>query len=138
MKHVLYTLCMLLFLSACNSGERKTDRLYEEVMDLHDEAMNKMGNVMHLQKELDEHIQELQAADSSANNMSRIEYLQQLKESLAASDEGMMQWMRSFDNEMDGMDTEQKQAYLQDQKQEIQDIDEALNTAIQNAEEALE
>ncbi len=137
MRHTFYAFFILFLLYGCSS-EKKADRLYEKVMNTHDEAMAVMGDAMRLENSLDENIDHLQDVDSSANKAPRIAYLRQLKEKLKDADEGMMAWMRQFDNEMHNMSPEQKVEYLDNQQQQVQAVKEKLDTSIKNAEEALQ
>lgn len=139
MKFTVFNVLIVLFLCSCTHTEKaREDKLYQEVMDIHDEVMPKMGEVMWLEKELDKNIDQLKSTDSTPSRPSRIEQLTTLKKNLSDADEYMMNWMREFNNDMDGMTHEEKIDYLEKEKQKIQKVKSQVNMAIQNAQEAID
>lgn len=130
---------IVLFLCSCTPNEKvREDKLYQEVIDIHDEVMPKMGEVMRLEKELDKNIDQLKSTDSTPSRPSRIEHLTTLKKNLKDADEYMMNWMREFNNDMNSMTHEEKMEYLEKEKLKIQEVRSQVNMAIQNAKEAID
>lgn len=142
------------FLSSCSQGrdERKElpvvdttasatvpvltaeEQLYQEVMDLHDRAMERMSLIRRLSRQLSDSIEH-----TGVNPMEQEEainrYRNRLQE-LNEADEAMRQWMRSFDYQ--DVAEEEQLAYLQQEKEKIEKVDRQINEAIANAREAMQ
>ena len=133
--HVL--VLILLLAAACGgSQENNTDTLLDEVMAVHDEIMPKLSDMSKLRKQLKGQIDELVSQDS-VGNMELIQQFQQGIEELDNSHEGMMNWMREFDNDFEGQTTEQILKYLNDQKGRIEEVGVKTNRAIKQAQDLL-
>jgi hypothetical protein len=99
--------------------------LYNQVMDIHDEAMPKMETLYNLKKDL----QEKAAATPNmvAEESSKI---QQRIAALDSVGKMMNDWMHSFEMP-DSTDSEQTRAYLETQLEEVKRVREAMNTVIE-------
>ncbi len=139
MKYSLWYVTIALLLFSCgNQDQKREEELYRQVMDTHDEVMTQMGEVMRLEKQLNDNIDQLKTEDSTENKEPRIEYLTTLKNNLTEANEAMMQWMREFNNDMDEMSHEEKMNYLQQENEKIVSVEEKVTTAIDNAKEAIQ
>ena len=138
LKPILVTLVFIVS-TACQQTSREDHRvpdpvvtspnqkLYDEIMDIHDEAMPKM-NDLHKTKTslqtrlalpgLGEH-----ESEEIKNNIARLD----------SASEGMMVWMRQFDPLPDSAGEEKARAYLENELEKIkkvrEDIEEALKTS---------
>ena len=140
MKSLFLNLIVLL-LVAVSCGEKKnteskTEALRDKVMAIHDEVMPKLSDIMKLKKELNSKIDELVAA-GEADNAARIDELEKAVEDLENSHDGMMNWMREYNPDFEGMVQEEVMDYLGDQKTKIENVSRATNSAINNAQELL-
>ena len=113
-------LFLWIFLWGCapTSGN-ETDLLYQEIMDVHDEVMPKMGKIRNLEKQF------RSAALTSPNATE----LMSQAEVLASANEAMMNWMRNFNNDFQGLDEEKKE-YLLGQKKQVYQVKELMNSSI--------
>ena len=91
---ILLSFGILVLTSACQkSTEEINKELYNQVMDIHDEMMPKMGEFHTLRKELG---QKIASSDSASTEFER------LKANLAlvdSADNSMRVWMRGFEPE---------------------------------------
>lgn len=98
--------------------------LYDEVMEIHDEGMNRTGEIHRVKKTLKEKLN-----DSEGKRKVAIEAA---ITRLDSAYDGMMKWMREFNPE-DATDSEAYREYLEVELEKIrkvrQDIVEALETA---------
>ena len=131
------TILAFLFITSCGEPKKNTkDQMYDKVMAVHDEVMPKMGDIMKYKKQLQTKIDELIAAGQEENE-AKIAELEKAIENLDNSHEGMMNWMRQFDNDFEGKVEEEVMKYLTDQMTKIESIGKMTNTAIANAEQLL-
>lgn len=109
-----------IFLWGCASTSgNEIDLLYQEIMDVHDEVMPKMGKIRNLEKQF------RSAALTSPNATE----LMSQAEVLASANEAMMNWMRNFNNDFQGLDEEKKE-YLLGQKKQVYQVKELMNSSI--------
>ncbi len=131
---ILFT---LLLVFACGDKKKNTqEELHDKVMALHDEIMPKMGDIMKFKKQLNNKIDALIEEGSDAN-AEKITELRNVVEDLENSHEGMMNWMREFDNDFEGMVNEEVIKYLNEQVEKIEKVGESTNNALKKAEEVL-
>ena len=132
-----FFLIAIFIITSCGEQKKNTkDQLYDKVMAVHDEIMPKMGDIMKYKKQLKAKIAELVVAGQEENE-AKIAELTKAVDDLENSHEEMMNWMREFDNDFDGMVQEQVMAYLKDQMTKIENVGKATYTAIKNAQELL-
>lgn len=99
--------------------------LYDQMMDIHDEAMPKMETLYNLKKDLQEKI-------ASTPNMAA-EEADNINQRIAALDSVgklMNDWMHNFEMP-DSTDSEQMRAYLETQLDDIKRVREAMNAVIE-------
>ena len=95
--------------------------LYDQVMDIHDEVMPKVGDIYELKKKLLEKI-------ASTPNMVA-EEKSKLEKRIADLDsvgEMMMGWMHSFQPLPDTVDQERAREYLESEMEKIRKVKEAM------------
>ena len=126
-------LIVLLMFASCENAK---DRLYKQVMAVHDEIMPKMGAIMKYKKQLNKKIDTLIEEGNDAN-ADKIAELTQAIADLDNSHEEMMNWMREFDNDFEGMVNEEVMEYLNNQKKKIENVGKVTNSALSNAEKIL-
>jgi hypothetical protein len=142
MKKLQFIPLLLIMLIAGCSGKKRSenapkswDDLKSEVMAVHDEIMPKMGKLMALKKQIDEKIGKLEAEDPDAEQLQQ---LRNISTSLENSHDKMMQWMREYNPNFEGMVEQEIMEYLDMQKQKIKDVGEMTSQSIKKAEEALQ
>lgn len=130
-------LISLLMFTACGEQKKSAkDQLYDKVMAVHDEIMPKMGNMSKYKKQLKEKIDTLVAEGDKAN-VEKIDALKDAVVGLENSHEEMMNWMREFDKDFEGMVEKEIMDYLNNQFKKIETVGKATNTALKNAEHIL-
>ena len=113
-------LFLWIFLWGCASTSgNEIDLLYQEIMDVHDEVMPKMGKIRNLEK---------QFRSAALTSPDATELMRQA-EVLASANEAMMNWMRNFNNDFQGLDEEKKE-YLLGQKKQVYQVKELMNSSI--------
>lgn len=115
---------------ACNGEEKKVEQLKEEVIMIHDEVMPKMDDIMSLKAQL------LKIGKST--DSTKLEELAQIQRHiiyLNAADAEMMNWMRTYDPEMEGMVREDKIKYLEKERTSIQLVRQHMLSAIAKSKE---
>ena len=134
-KIYLSVFTIALFFTGCgksNSGEKvekvasEEDKLYEQVMAIHDEVMPKMNDLHKLKKQLEEEIKN--SPDLVEERKMQLE--NQLKEVNEAS-EAMMQWMRQFSPDELKTDKEAYVKYLNEQLEEVTKVKEDMLKALE-------
>ncbi|MEP2024012.1 MAG: hypothetical protein ABJH98_06365 [Reichenbachiella sp.] len=118
---------------ACNSDKKEQQTLFEQVMLVHDEVMPKMGNLRALASELSGKADSL-ALDSLNDNSSEIQQLRNLSKNLKDANEGMMEWMRQFEQLREGTPHGEVMEYLNEQRKSIQKVREDMLNSKDEAE----
>lgn len=138
MKSTLSIFLIAIFVvTSCEKQKKNSkDQLYDKVMAVHDEIMPKMGDIMKYKKQLKAKIEEL-TVPGEEENEAKIAELTKAVDDLENSHEGMMNWMREFDNDFEGKVEADVMAYLKDQMTKIENVGKATNTALKNAQELL-
>ncbi|WP_242927259.1 hypothetical protein [Pontibacter vulgaris] len=125
----------LLFLAACKSGpseEEQKATLEKTVLDVHDEAMAKMGTIHQLKRRL-QHLQDsLQTADTAATGLFKRQ-----ETSLDKADEAMMSWMHQY-QAPDSLQYKEAMQYLQEQKAKIEGVQRQMDSTITAARKLTE
>ncbi len=139
---------VLLFLAAsCKSDDNKKktqlsgedatdipgyqeDSLYQKVMGIHDSAMMLMSNVSSLNRKI-------KKASDLSEDLETKEEIKKVSQELEAANEGMMDWMRNFDPDLDSVSHEETMKYLESEKKKIEGIKKDMESAIENAEDIL-
>jgi len=132
---LLISILIIALLASCNSNQKKEDEfdtIMQEVINVHDEVMPKMGNLGTLIKKLDSHI------DTTATSKPYIKAQEDLKKSY----DSMMEWMQDFSKKFpynekvtaeDPTNFESKMKLLITEKEEVYALKEQINTSIENA-----
>ena len=139
MKIPAYVLLIPFLLAAgcTGSGEKETvNLLYDQVMNVHDEIMPKMGELMSLKKNLTALADSLKTIDSDEAQV-QAEEIETTAAMLENSHQGMMSWMREFDNNFEGMTQDEVISYLEEQKRQIAEVGAMTNESISKARELL-
>ncbi|SNT16436.1 hypothetical protein SAMN05421640_2598 [Ekhidna lutea] len=132
MKNLILLATLTLFFSCSPSKKEELQNLKDEVIDIHDEVMPKMGELRRTRKDL-----LLQADSLMETDTDRAAMLTTVANEIADANESMMQWMRAFEPEFEGTDEEIKK-YMEDQKVSIQQVKEDMNSALAKGREVLE
>ena len=134
MKKLLPLALLLVF--ACQPSSKKEEvdlgALKDEVFEIHDEVMPKMGDLRRVRKSLMLQIDSLQVSDSL-----RAVTLSTASDALDASNEGMMDWMRSFDPNFEGTD-EEILKYLTEQKALIEEVRKNMLESLSEGQKLLD
>ncbi|MCU0334481.1 MAG: hypothetical protein MUF62_05440 [Chitinophagaceae bacterium] len=108
------------------------DSLYKQVMDLHDEAMPKMGKLKGLQAAAQAQIDSLTKL-KKADLQPLIDKLTALKTQLAEAEKGMDDWMTQLDIEKVNAAVDEKARYFTDQKAKAQKMRDDIFAALDSA-----
>ncbi|MBL3656613.1 hypothetical protein [Fulvivirga sediminis] len=153
MKKIQIIVFILLSVIACKKGkftenrdieienkevppEKRAEKdLYDEVMDVHDEAMPKMDRLMKLKGQLQEKY-DIGKDQEKATENDLEKYHEAIKK-LEKADEAMMEWMHKFEPQEDNTDHDKVMEYYQDQKESIIKVNEQMEEAMKNAEATL-
>ena len=101
--------------------------LYKEVMAVHDEVMPLMSEIMALNKKLKEKAANL-------NNTQEKAEVQEMSSDLEAANEGMMNWMRKFNPNLENMTHQETMDYLRAEKEKIEKVREDMLLAQKSAD----
>lgn len=139
MKIIFKLLFSFLFLSSLSScTQEKVDQnqlLKQEVIEIHDEVMPKMGELRSLKKSLLEQADSLEAEDVGSNQ-EVINRMRQYAIDLENAFDGMFVWMRQFNSTFEGSE-EEIHNYLQEQKIMIEKVNQDIKASIHNAKKEL-
>lgn len=128
MKYLVPLTIVLFAVSACNSDKKEQQALFDEVMLVHDEVMPKMGNLRALASELSQRADSL-AQDSLVDRSAQIDEMRSLSKNLKDANEGMMEWMRQFEQVEEGTPHGEVMQYLSEQRKSIQKVrDDMINS----------
>ncbi|MDW3210234.1 MAG: hypothetical protein R8N23_10220 [Reichenbachiella sp.] len=123
---ILLTITTISF--ACNTDKKEQQALFEEVMLMHDEVMPKMGNLRALSAELSQKADSL-ALDSLVDYSSKVNEMRNLSKKLKDANEGMMEWMRQYEQVEEGTPHGEVMQYLLEQHKLIKKVrDDMLNS----------
>jgi len=105
--------------------EAELDKLFDEVMVIHDDVMPKTATIHRLKKKLKKN----QQGENTAAFTAVIEQLD-------IADDGMMQWMQDFEKPK-GQPFEEAKAYYEGEKVKITKVKKEILSAIAVAEELI-
>lgn len=117
-----------------NETTKSNEALKEEVIDIHDEVMPKMGAIRAHQKRLTKEAAELENRDA-LRYQEEIELRRSIARELDQAYEGMFVWMRQFRPQLDGLDEDEGRVYLLEQKDKVIKVNEDIKSALNRAEE---
>jgi hypothetical protein len=118
--------------AAANPAKTPEDSLYNLVMDVHDEAMPKMGKLMGYQKTVQQQIDSLKALKATAS-AATIEKLTQLQLQLADAEKQMNDWMGQFEPDPKLPTTEERAKYFAEQEVKAKKMKEFMFAALDSA-----
>ena len=138
-------LLLALFMYSCDSSV-DTQALKNEVLDVHDEIMPKMGEVMSLRKKI--LVMSKQTASIDNYDQSVVNSLDSLADALAGANRGMLSWMTDWSNNssnfldqdgkpIEGVTVEAVVKYLEGEKQRMLKVNEHFDSSISTAKEVL-
>ena len=127
----LITLTILFSCQSSKSGETDLKALKDEVFEIHDEVMPKMGDLRRARKDL-----MLQADSIKASDSVRAITLIAASDKIAAANESMMDWMRNFDPNFEGSDQEIEN-YLNEKKASISQVREDMLGSLEEGKNLL-
>jgi hypothetical protein len=130
MKKIIALLAIFLFCACTN--EDKGVALVNEVLDIHDEVMPKIGEVMSLRKEVLDKVEGSENADE----------LRDIAQSLEKAQKGMMTWMNDWSQNStpfvnNETSEEEKMDFLKAEKERVIKVKEDINNSIAKAKEVI-
>ncbi len=128
----LLTLVLIVSCQPSKDGQVDLKALKDEVFDIHDEVMPKMGDLRRVRKSL-----MLQADSIQLTDSLRAKTLLEASNRLATANEGMMQWMRDFNPDFEGS-YEEELKYLNEQKEGITKVRDDMLSSLADGEKILE
>ncbi|MEN7549455.1 hypothetical protein AAG747_16145 [Rapidithrix thailandica] len=134
MKHLQLThvllLCLFAVFTSCEK-QNENETLHKEVMEIHDDAMAKMGTLQELSTQLENIITEkIDSTDTPS-----VEKARNLILSLQKADAEMMDWMKAYKEPAKETPAEEVKTYLLSEKEKITEVQTLTNNSIQAAEE---
>lgn len=137
MKNIFTILAIvgLLSTTSCKESKKvKESSQMEQVMDIHDEVMPKMGTLGKLVGQLKPMADSLGAESIEAKAMK----------DLQQANRSMMDWMQGFGNRFDSEEimngkelSDEKKQWLKEEEEKVKKVKEDINSSIERAEEIL-
>ncbi len=126
-----------LFINACGPNpSSENQKLRDEVIAAHDEVMPLMGKLKSMEKTATEKVKELES--SPEPDSIQVEELKAVALDLSQAYEGMFVWMRQYKVDDEDMSPEELKAYLEDQKDQVNQVNEDIKNALDRASKVLE
>jgi hypothetical protein len=119
-----------------NTAKNPEDSLFQDVMDLHDEAMAKMGKLAGYRKQFGSKIDSLQKVKSSAKESLTKKY-NAISEHLKQAEDKMNTWMDEFSIDSAQDDTKRRIEYLASEKAKVSKVKDEIFSALSKADSAL-
>lgn len=110
-------------------------KLFDEMMDIHDEAMPKQEVIYNLQMKVADSLKKLKSLDDV--DSGTINKLEKVMEDLTEAEESMMQWMRENDFKFDSMSSSQITSYLNREIGDIRQIRKKMFASIDSTRKIL-
>jgi hypothetical protein len=133
MRIAVFCFVLMSFTFSCNNDEKEQDKLYEEVMGLHDEVMPLMSPIKKLVKNLKLQTNEM-LLDSTRLDSVKLDLLKKTAEQASKANESMMDWMYQFKQIEEGTPHGEVIQYLLEQKQKISKVKSDMLEAKKEAE----
>jgi len=128
---VLFLFCSsFLFIFSCQSEKSEQEKMYTEVMSIHDDIMPEMGTIHRLKKQL----KNLDTVVIKSPDYSTI--LNHLS-ALQKADDEMMDWMAEFSNPTKDTEEAVAVAYLEKEKEKISQVRDQMRQSIASAKAVL-
>jgi hypothetical protein len=130
MKKIVGLFILMLFIFACNEHEKKNnaEKLNDDIMSMHDEAMSKSSYVLKLKGKVNVLL-------DSINIPFNRDTLQQISSDLFKADRLMLDWMHQY-KEPD-LKSDTAVSYLQKQLEMIEEVHDITFKSINSAERIL-
>ncbi len=130
MKKIVGLFILMLFIFACNEEKKKNnaEKLNDDIMRMHDEAMSKSSYVLKLKGKVNVLL-------DSVNIPFNRDTLQQLSSNLFKADRLMLDWMHQYKEPNLKSDTAER--YLQKQLEMIEEVHDITFKSINSAERIL-
>ncbi len=112
------------------ADESPNQALYDQVMDVHDEVMPRMGDLMKLKRELQEKI-----ATTPDMVVEKKAQLEKVISNLDSANTAMMNWMHEFNPLPDSVDQEKAREYLESEIERIRKVKSLVTETIEKAKE---
>jgi len=120
-------ICLGLLLStACNPVKSEREKMYLEVMKIHDDVMPEMSTIHRLKKQL-------KAIDTSLVKSPNYPTILNHLSALEKADEGMMGWMAEFSNPTPETEEADALKYLENEKIRISAVRDQMRESITSA-----
>lgn len=119
-----------------NTPKNPEDSLFQDVMDLHDQAMAKMGKLAGYQKQFTSRIDSLKKVKSSAKTTLTKEY-GDIKANLKQTEDKMNTWMHEFSIDTLQDDAKRRIAYLESEKSKVTAVKDEILSVLSRADSAL-
>ena len=129
-----FLLVVMVFCNACNSQKKENERLQSQIIAVHDEVMPIMGDIKSLQNDFQARAETLYMEDK-LGYQEEIASLKETAEDLDEAYNEMFVWMRQFETEHKGMKEKEITAYLLDQKEKVEKVNEDIKNVLEKAEE---
>ena len=134
MKKIAAFLIIALVVSSCGNGF-DTQAKVDEVLNVHDEVMPKMGELMNLKRQI------LAKAEGETDSIM-VKDLRMLAQDLDEAQQGMMVWMREWSKSSaphvkEESEIEERKAFFTAEIEKVTQVKEAINGSIAEAKEAL-
>ncbi len=123
MKKLFIAVFAVFALSACNDGKDQEKALQDEVIKIHDKVMGSDNRLMDNKMKIDTLL-------TTTTDTAQKAELVRLNAELMVAEQAMENWMQKFDPEQGNKSSDEKVAYLTDQKKQIMTIDSLMNAAI--------
>ena len=143
---IFFALMMLVACTNNSSDERKNgysdvpknpeDSLFQEVMDLHNQAMAKVGRVKGSREQLDAKIDSLKKVKSVAKESLTKEY-KAISADLQQAADKMDKWMNEFVIDSMQDDVKRRIDYLESEKIKVSAVKDEILSALSKADSAL-
>ncbi len=123
-----FSILLIVLLIACGEKPDQVKVLKDEVMDVHDEVMPKMGDLRKASKSL---LMKAETLDSTS-----AAELKTIAGDIEAANEFMMDWMRQYEPNLEGTE-EEVLKYYKEQREGIQEVKERMLNALEKGQKAL-
>ncbi|WP_421890943.1 hypothetical protein [Marinoscillum sp.] len=129
MKRILM-ICLVVVGACAQTKKTDTKALKDQVMEVHDAVMPKMGELRMTEKQL------LAVADSLAEDTVAATRYRELAVAVSSANKSMMNWMHGFDPDFAGSEEEVK-TYLEGQLKEIEEVKRLMLSSLEEGQKAL-
>jgi len=126
-----FLLSCCLLITNCKSAPSPQDKLYDEVMEIHDAVMPEMSTIHRLRKAL-------KTIDTVTDTTIDIRTISYHRQQLDKADEAMMSWMASFKNPTADEAPQTAITYLENEKKQITEVRDLMLNSIAAAKKVID